>query len=424
MPFSRVVKLVDDPRISWIDPTLMLSLLAFVLVMAEIRPRTGAVLIVIAFLSAGVGLLLHKVDVDRPHSGWYIIVRDPLELTLSLIWFWVCVRYFVKDGTRAVRWLAASVICELAIAIYLYFAMFGLLPAPGPVETYLRDYLPRQVLTATFAGVPRMAGTYYESPMFGLFMLTSLVVLVLALRQQRSAGAGTALLRAAVIASAVGAIASLSGQTILAAVVFLLIASSGKLWRTKLARSVSFAVALGLCVYGIQELYGRVEYEQTETSGIVEGRSIGEREFHTLYAVRILGDEPIALFTGVGPGRYGDYAAETHRFPSSVVPAVTPVEWLVGYGVFGLFAICLWLWKIGRQAWCAFGRIGVGAFAALLVVNAVQSSSWLWDPWFMSLAYLYAAGLLTNRKILVSAWRVDHGSSAPPVLTGANAEAQ
>ncbi|HEX5422890.1 MAG TPA: hypothetical protein VFW94_05025 [Candidatus Acidoferrales bacterium] len=394
MPFARTVKLVDDPSISWIDPTLMLSVAAFFLVSWKIKVRPGIGLIALASVSAFLGVLLHRVDPSRPHAAWYIILRDPLALVTSLVWFWVCIRYFARLGALAARWLAASVITEMAISVYMYGAAFRLLPAPEGVQGYLRDYVARQVVIGTGAlgVIPRMGGTYEEAPMFGLFMLSSLVVLVLALRQQSLHGRRDSLLVIGAIVAAVGTFASLSGQAALGAVVFLAAMSSTKLLRSKVLRRVAALASLVLVGFGIQQLYARMKYEQADSSGTVVGRTFVEREFHAEYAMKILGDEPMALFMGIGPGRYGDYAAETHLFPSSVVPGVIPVEWLVGYGVIGLIVICFWLRKIAQRAWQSFGRAGLAAFTALLLVIMFQNS-WFWAPWFMALGFLYAARL-------------------------------
>jgi hypothetical protein len=312
----------------------------------------------------------------------------------SLVWFWVCISYFAREGIVAARWLAASVITEMLIGVYMFGVAFQLLPAPEAMREYLHDYVARQVVIGSGAlgMIPRMGGTYDEAPMFGLFMLSSLVVLVLAIRQQALQGRRDSLLVVGATVAALGTLASLSGQAVLGAVVFFAVLSSTRLLRSKLVRRVAALGTLVLIGFGIQQLYARMRYEETDSSGVVVGRSLVEREFHAEYAIKILGDEPMALFTGIGPGRYGDYAAETQLFPSSVVPGVIPVEWLIGYGVIGITAICFWLRGIGQRARRSFGRAGLGAFAALLLVNMFQNS-WFWAPWFMALGFLYAARL-------------------------------
>jgi len=58
----------------------------------------------------------------------------------------------------------------------------------------------------------------------------------------------------------------------------------------------------------------------TISSFMVMGTSGGERLFHLHYGISILAEQPIAMFLGIIPDRYGDYAAKTGLFPDTVTP--------------------------------------------------------------------------------------------------------
>ena len=387
-PLSYAVKSMSGAAdITWVDPTLILSFLVFALMATELRDKPGWFLIVFALLSAILGSLLHKGQPDRLEASWYVIFRDPIELTLCFLWFWICIMYFRRERTFAVRCVALSAILQFAVGVYFYFAMVQLVPVPGPVLDYLRAYAVRQTLVFGLASIPRMAGTFDEAPLFGLFMLSCFVILALELI--REGHCRNKLIMAGMIASAIGTVASVSDQTLLGLALFLIAAAfrAAKLgnWLARVAL-IAALVSTGYVV-GHSLIKSQIE---SETRVSVYGQSLGERAFHARYAMTILAHQEPAILFGVGPGRYGDYISETGMFPSTVTPAVVAIEWLIGYGLIGFLAICIWLYDICMKARISLGVLGLGAFAGLVVGNMFQSR-WLWEGWFLALAYLYAA---------------------------------
>jgi len=319
-------------------------------------------------------------------------MTDPVALTLNLVWFWVCTIYFVNEPEYATQWLSVSVICQLAIGIYLYFAMFGLLPASESVNSFLADYRNRQVLWFSGGGIPRMGGTFNESPLFGLFMLSGFAVLSLELRRRQPGSRGVGLIWTGVIAAAIGTICSFSDQVLIAASILVGALGWNRLRRSGWVRHLVLVSMLTLVGFNISRIYFKNTVEAT--NGIyVYGESFGQRKYNPQYGLKILAEQPLAVFWGVGPGRFGDYAAEDgmYREESTIQPGVTVIEWLVGYGLIGLVAIAGWLYAIGKQAWIGFGGLGLTVLFALLLGNMFQLR-WLWESWFMALAYLYASG--------------------------------
>jgi hypothetical protein len=387
-PLSYAVKfLAGTPDITWIDPTLVLSVLVFALAAGRVRERPGWYLVPLAAISMFLGALGHKVQSDRFEAAWYVIFREPFQLGLSLLFLWVCIFYFRKEREFAVECVALSAILQFIAGVYLYAAMLGLAPVPSDTYEYLRVYAARQTLEFGIGSIPRMAGTFDESPLFGLFMLSCFVILALELSGGRAAKKNGWVLTGAVVA-AIATIASFSDQVLLGLAVFAVPMSLRAASRSKTMSRLALFAGLLAGGYVAQHLFAKGLIE-AETSGSTSGMSLGERSFHTGYAAKILAEKQSAIFFGIGPGRYGDYAGATGLFPSTVTPQVTAVEWLIGYGLIGFLGICAWLFGILLRARLSLGILGIGAFLGLLVGNMFQAR-WLWEGWFLALAYLYA----------------------------------
>jgi hypothetical protein len=101
-------------------------------------------------------------------------------------------------------------------------------------------------------------------------------------------------------------------------------------------------------------------------------------------------EQPASLITGIGPGRYGDYAVRTGYFPSTVTTQFTIIDWVVEYGFLGLLLIGVWLFRIGSHALFGYGIFGAGALVAILIGNMFQAN-WMWEAWFLALAFLDAS---------------------------------
>lgn len=394
LPLSYAVKnILGYTEATWVDPTLILGTFVFLLVGWQFRRRPGWPLIALAGASGTLGWLLHKVEPGHGHAEWFVVATDPVSLALCLIWFWVCVIYFTRKRRFVMRWLATGVIAELVIAVYLYLAMLRLVPAPSFTNKFLETYLVNQAIWLAGLPIPRMGGTFQEAPIFGLYMLSCFAIL--AAEWMRCGRRSDKLVRLGTIAAAVGIVASLSDQTLAALGVFLALASYQYTSAKWTRRATTVVLASVLSFYVVHTTFAR---ERSESAVSVYGESVGERAFHAEYALRILSREPAALFLGIGPGRYGDYAFSTGMFPSTVTPQVTPVEWLVGYGIFGSCAICFWLYEIADRARRFLGVLGMAVFCSLLLADMFQSR-WFWEAWFTALAYLYASSAYPVRML-------------------------
>lgn len=393
MPLSYALKdlfgLVD---VTWIDPTLILGLVVFLLMGLPVREKEPLWTLVFAFVSAFVGAFLLRASPDRGRSALYTYYVEPIRLALNVIWFWVSIRFLRLDRKFVLRWLAICVAWEFSVAAYLYAAFYDLVPVPDAVKLYLEIFKARQTLSWGNLQIYRMAGTFIESPPFGLFMFSCFVIFVLSMSGPdcKRAEQSRAWTFAAAACAFVGTVASLSDQMLIALLVLgstLLFVYAGAAGITR--KLVLSSIVIGLALYTGIALAAKRSSESAY-SGDPSGASFSERLFHARYGLKLLAEQPASLVIGIGPGRYGDYAVRTGYFPATVTSQFTLIEWIVEYGGLGTMLIGLWLFRTGSRAVLKYGFVGVGALAALLIANMFQAN-WMWESWFLGLAFLYAS---------------------------------
>lgn len=390
MPFSYALKDLLGWNLVWVNPTLLLGVAVFLLMGAPMKEKAALWVLGFAFLSASMGMFLMRPSDDRDRSALYVCYAEPARLMLNIIWFWISLRFLELDKKFVLRCLAVCVAWEFSAACYLYLAFYDLVPVPDTVRLYLEIYKTRQAVSWGDLSIYRMAGTFIEAPPFGLFMLSCFVAFALALsssdckddkRFRIWMGAGA-------ILAFLGTVASLSDQALIALLIlglgFVLVKES----RNKHTRRLLWpTLVAGLALYVAGAEAARWKSE-SPYSGNPIGENIGERLFHTRYGFGLLVEQPASVVVGIGPGRYGSYAARSGYFPSTVQPGVTIIEWIVGYGVLGLLLVGRWLYRIGSHAVLGYGIVGAGALVALLIANMFQAN-WLWESWFLALAFLH-----------------------------------
>ena len=409
LPLSGALKqMLQLSSTIWIDPSIILAVSMFLLLGMPARDKYALWLAGFATLSAVVGSFFLAPSGAREHSSFYAFYAEPIRLWLDILWYLVSLEFLVHKREFVVRWLSISVVIQLSIAIYLYLALFDMVPVPNVIAIYLTLYKGRQAVMWGDTAVYRMAGTFIESPPFGLFMFCSFAIFVVSwtFENHSSVAYGRRWLAVGMIASFVGAVASLSDEVLLAIVIF------GAAWYLS-ARETLMAthrhgkaveailgvvLVLGIGAYVAERLEAKLE-EAASTAPVdndVIGQPGAERLFHVRYGLARFEEVPLAVLTGIGPGRYGDYAARTGIFPPTVQIGVTPVFWLVEYGVFGLALIVAWLCNIGRRGRSAYGAIAISALFSLLAVNFGQGG-WMFETWFLALAFLYTSAACTKR---------------------------
>ena len=390
MPLSYALKDAFTLNIIWVNPTLILATAAFLLIGAPKKQQPTVWLLAFAFLSASIGLLLMSPSGDRGRGELYVGYMEPIRLTLNMMWFWMSMRFLRDEKTFVLRLVTGTVVWEFVVAVYLELALYGIAPAPEALKLYLSLFSTRQsVVWGSFA---RMGGTFLESPPFGLFMFCCLTILGLALlsSEHRNDFQLRRWLKVGIVCAAAGCIGSFSDQVFIAIGIVGLMYAYAQAGGGRIVRTTLLAMlAIIICIYLI-DVMSIKHGDEAQYSGDPQGTSIGEREFHSEYALGLLSEQPFSILTGIGPGRYGDYAVRTGYFPSTVTPQVTIIEWLVGYGIFGALLIAMWLCRIGSQSLATYGTLGLGILIALIVANMFQAN-WLWESWFLALAFLATA---------------------------------
>lgn len=400
-------------EIAWIDPTLLFAIVAFFLLRGTGLRKPGVVLVMFAFVSASIGSLFVVTRSVGGHNELYSIYREPIRLALNFVWFWVMIRLFTTERQLIIKWLAVTVLAEETIAAYFYLALFDLVPLPDVLGAYLKFYGARQTIDFGGLVIPRMGGTFFEAPPFGLFMFSCFIIFALEwLRSGKGDGNNGKWYRLGFAVSLLGAVWSLSFEVLAALMVFIVAYYYYQQRKSAIRRLSAVTVVVILAFGGPYLAYGlgkKLTGEAKEGSDVY-GQSVRERAFHVAYAASVLGEKPGALFTGVGPGRYGEYAARTGIFPNTVVPGTSFTEWIVGYGVLGATLILFLLLRVSGNAKHRFGRLGSVATIAVVIADMFQSN-WLWEGWFLCLAYLYAAGCFVQRAEV----RVVSDASSGPI---------
>jgi hypothetical protein len=409
----------------WIDPCLILALLVFVLMKAPMGDKRALWMVTWAFVSALIGSFFLDVSLDRGKAPVYVEYAEPVRLALTVVWFWISIEFFKNKLDFVVRWLVVSVTAQFCLACYLYAAMLDLVPVPTPVAVYLTIYKARQVLWFGDLAIYRMNGTFDESPPFGLFMFSCLVIFFLCLIDTNRLVVKRKWAIFGGSVSLIGAVAALSDQIFLGLLVF------GVVWyfavrresqdRSTLRRFTEALVGIAILIFAgnylAQSIKGKLLEAASASSvpigviGSVEGTSGAERAFHLHYGLGLLEEMPLAVFTGIGPGRYGDYAIRTGLFESTVTIQNMPLNWLVEYGLFGSGLIGLWLFEIITVARQRYGSLVLGACIGLLIAS-ISQANWMWESWFLAWAFLSTR----RESYAVPSAPAHRGTSNNPIL--------
>lgn len=388
MPFSYATKyILGFPNMVWIDPTLILSLGIFFLTHTCYLPRITLTLIVLAFFSACLGFFL------LPSMGLYDVFREPFRLFLNIIWFWVCVFFFRKHEKFTLKLLAWSVTLQLLVAIFLWAMNNGFLPPWIDFSVYDTEFKEKQLIWINGFPLQRLMGTFWEGPPFGLFMFCCFSIYYLKYFAHKERAF---FIKSALIISGIGIIGSLADQIFLGLAILTVTSSFIILCNTtngykivSLVIILLFASTLSWYIYGnLQDKFA--EMGDFGNSAYVFGTSVGERWYHANNGINIIEDMPVVIVTGIGPGRYGDYASKTGIWPSTVTMQFTLAEWIVEYGIIWSVIICILLVSVARKAFIRYRYWGWCALLAILTANGFQAN-WKWEAWFMVLAFLYSS---------------------------------
>jgi len=406
MPFSYALKYMLQLRnIVWIPPCVVFGFLCFVLLKLPVRDKRSLWVVLYAFLAASIGCLYISVSPERVKPSLYTAYLESIRLCLEMIWYWVSIEFIYKARGFVLRWVIISVIAQLLVAIYIFLAFFDVVPAPDFITLYTRYFAMAQSVTLGGVSIPRMGGTFVEGPPFGLFMFSCFVIFMACLAQSTGAKGQSDIDRKWVKWGAgfglIGAIGSLSDQVLLALLAF------GLCWYLSVHRRTAQATGLaqaariviissvfiGVATYVIPKV--TVKAKQAAATSRDELGTMGdagaERVYHLRYGLQVLGENPLAIVTGIGPGRYGDYVVRTGQYKADTPIQNMPLAWLVEYGLLGTILILYWLGNIAKKTTRIYRFMGIGICVGLFFANITQGG-WLAESWFFALAFFYCAG--------------------------------
>lgn len=400
MPVSYATKsLLHLENILWVDPSLVLVTIVFLLLLPRWGDFLAEPLRSIFLITVGLALLTIPAMVSgfllRPTPQLYDILREPLRFWLLLIWLLTSCWFFRENPQLVFRCTAIAALFAFLTGLYMYGVVLGDLPANSATTTYARVYFLRQAIWVNTFPIPRMGGLFIEAPPFGLFMFSSTIILLNGWRL----GYRSRLVRYGIWISIVGTVFSLTDQVLLGAAVGLGLALPSLVDRRSWRFWISLSLALTfIAVLLIQSLIAKTQQFSGSSSAIyINGSSIGERTFHTRYGFLLLSSDAKRVLFGLGPGRYGEYAAETGYFPDSVTMQFSLLEILCEWGVIGLAiaggVCCLFFLALWRTS----GIFGCGLFFGLLLANSFQSN-WKWEGAFLAVAALYTSLSISNSE--------------------------
>ncbi len=381
----------------WLDPTLFLAMILFLLWRSRPRPLVTVAIVAFSLVSAYAGTIFMP-PIYSDIITIYRVFKEPLRLLLAMSLFWVSVRLMIEDRRFVLRWLALSVLVQLALGVYLVFAVLGKAPYPDLLDRFVELHKLNQWIEFGGLYVPRMCGTFFESPPFGEFMFSALVILALGYLRD---GVRERVVFWGILGAAAAVLASLSEQVLLG----FLPCAAGLVLAAKKGRAALRLGFVALCLIMVPYVSNRLMQQvQQSQPGWNPGLNTpirgleAERTFHLHYALITLEDNPWSWLTGLGPGRYGEYAERTGLFPNTVVPGVTPVAWVFGYGIPGTLLILAWVFLVGKSSIKAYGLVlGSSALAGVLLANMFQEG-WKTESLFLALAYLYASAYFRRGK--------------------------
>jgi hypothetical protein len=339
-PLTYALKLVYDLETTWIDPAYLTGLLALLLYLVKVRGRPrltrsewGMVGVLSAFVAfycvVGLLSLVRYLGGDGPILPTaYACIRDPMRLTLSAALFGVVV-LAVRDKVVYTQVLKAFVwvgIAQFAAAAYMVAAVAWSLYLPPGWLHYVEVYYWRQALYHGALVFPRLGGTFYEAPTYGLFLLCAVASNVLLLKYARGWT-----YRITLVVLGIGTVASLSDQVLLGfavlPIVIFLRRAPYYVRRRPAATLAGAMIAVVTMSYFAFSMQRKAAVEAQ--MHLARGHSVSERVYHTKHGLDLLESQPL---TGVGPGLYGHYAEKTGIWPHTVTVQAMAPEILVGDG--------------------------------------------------------------------------------------------
>lgn len=408
MPVTYAIKpIISSNDFVWINPTLLLSLFLFPFI------RKGwNILLIIALLISIQSSLFGSIYISEDLS-LYNIIREPIRFFLVILWFWSCVHFLIKYPIFTIKILSISAILQLCIAVIFLIVFIHSIITFGLDHSLKGKIVPLQIHWLNANPIPRLGGTFGESPPFGLFMFSCFIILYLSITYYKFKSKFIFL---GMLCSAIGTIGSLSDQVMIAFSLFII--SCFLCSKIKTYRKI-FGL-LFLCIILSPLMFLLSTNLTNKFNQLVEGKEIyanssGERMYHIRYGLSLISKDPVKLVTGIGAGLYGYNVAKGGMFPETTNMQVLIADWLVENGAFFFAAMLFFLLIVGIRAYSKFGPIGVVALICLVFANLFQAN-WKWEAWFFGLAFLYTTILPVQKFFKKDSGKKRDSSDSPELF--------
>jgi hypothetical protein len=403
IPASFAIKFfIGLPEIIWLDPCLFIGLVAllFYLVENKTLPNSriigiGFLLVVIYFLSSFLNTMFAPSWFPEEAYTVQLLLAEPIKVMLNMIFFTLTFIYARDPNHRKtiVYWLGWSALLQLGLAVYLVAATYQPLPLPASFAEYTQNYAARQSLWFGDLRVTRLAGTFFESPPFGLFMFAVFLVTFYEATTSRSKQlyffASVAFL---------GVLGSLSTQVLGGILAWGAVAVLGLLnlkpksitrWLGNSAVVIGAVLALvpviAYLIYSISSRIAIVERYLNHPERLFAS-SFGERFFHIFNVFDVVSQNLLNLLLGVG-SRYGFYVHQAFPvYPDTTTPQVVPVDVLSATGLIGLVLFVVWLLLMLKPLFFLPKLQGIAVWIGLVAAISTQAT-WKWTAFFFALAY-------------------------------------
>jgi len=345
IPFSYGIKIILRlDEIKWVEPSGIIATLFLIYYLIVKKrflhqhtnqiPSNNYDLILIFLLSFLIvlGLSILTNVITETTVSLYDYFRELMKIVLgvSLTYYAYINSFFRENRLIIYNLMFFNCVVQIAFSIFSLLAIKINIPLPGFLIDYLNDYFSRQI--AWQFHLPRLAGTFYESPPFGLLMLSCFFLSIIMYKEVKSRSSVLF-----IILSFFGIVASFSEQILVSVISFILLYSLlGKNY--SLAFKMVLIVILNLLIFFL--LIPSMKNRITEVSTL--GSSYGERLMHLNYALELFLQNTKNFLIGVGPGMYGQHASKVLPFPDTVAPQSIIGELIAETGILGLgFFSCL-----------------------------------------------------------------------------------
>ncbi|GMX60383.1 hypothetical protein Elgi_05630 [Paenibacillus elgii] len=387
IPISYATKfLLGMESLTWIDPTLIICLLVvfFLIITNGIKFYGNTPLLLLSTSFLVVYFILAFVNylrLENVVAG--DVIREPLKLLLCFCLAYLTYLYSQDSRKKDATFLALGIgaVVQFLFSLYLIFAYYIDLPLTSPMKEYIIDYVGRQSLWIT-PPIPRLGGTFIESPPYGLYMLTVFYCSFLQYKHKR-----TKFSLAVLFVTGLGSVFSLADQILVAMFIsgWIVFMSLEKIKRSFfLPVFMVYAVVL----FVVMTILALPHFEnKIDELNNINSSSLGERTFHLIFSLKLLVENITNFFVGVGPGMYGQYAYLTGNFPNTVTPQIMMVEILVETGIFGFLLVCLIIFLLYKKIKSLHGVTGVAILIGVFLADAAQAN-WKWSIVFFILPFI------------------------------------